>query len=223
MESASDRGLMKFVSGINKKRKSVFVVFCIIGIFFLGDYYIGQKQDTIIKERVAKKERLERLAFYMIFPDIEDAWDIPGADEKYEAVLKIENLADETVYATHPEIRAYVQSGIYWTEVPIHDMTDEQHEQIYELEKGVHTYRKIVTINRDIKYTYYQMYGYMHVRFHISMFVVPESVFKEEEVIERVNDVYMYLKPFFISDQDILKQVTFTDNKVPVMIPMPPH
>ena len=67
------------------------------------------------------------------------------------------------------------------------------------------------------------MYGYMHVRFHISMFVVPQSVFKEEEVIERVNDVYMYLKPYFISDREILKQAAFPNNKVPTMIPMPPH
>jgi hypothetical protein len=214
---------MNLFPGIIRKRKSIAAILCIIAVFFLGDYYIGQKQESIIRERDAKKQRLEKLAFYMIFPDIQDAWDISGAPEKYEAVLKIDNLADEPVYATHPEVRAYVQTGTFWMEVPIHDKEKEKHEQIIKLEKGQHIYKKIVTIKRDIKYTFYQMYGYMHVRFHISMFVVPQSVFKEEEVIERVNDVYMYLKPYFISDKEILKQAAFPNNKVPTMIPMPPH
>lgn len=206
-----------------RKKKPLAVVLAILAVFILGDYLIGQKQEAIIRERDAKKQRLERLAFYMIFPDIKDAMAVPGTPEKYEAVLKIDNLADEPVYATHPQITAYVQSGTYWTEVPIHDKEPEKQEQVYKLEKGQHLYHKIITIKRDLKYTFYQMYGYMHVRFHISMFVVPQSVFKEEEVIERVNDVYMYLKPYFMSDEDILRQVAFADKKVPSMIPMPPH
>lgn len=214
---------MKLFSGIMRKKKPLAVVLGIVAIFFLTDYFIGQKQDAIIRERDAKKQRLEKLAFHMIFPDISDARDISGAPGKYEAVLKIENLADEPVYATHPEVTAYVQTGTYWTEVPIHDKETEKREQIYKLEKGQHVYRKIVTIKRDLKYTFYQMYGYMHVRYHISMYVLPQSVFKEEEVIERVNDVYMYLKPYYMSNKEVLKQVTFPDNKVPTMIPMPPH
>lgn len=206
-----------------KRKKPLAAVLCIAGVLFLTDYYIGQKQDSIIREMDAKKQRLEKLAFHMIFPDISDAWDISGAPGKYEAVLKVENLADEPVYATHPEVTAYIQTGTYWTEVPIHDKETEKREQIYKLEKGQHIYKKIVTIKRDLKYTFYQMYGYMHVRYHISMYVLPQSVFKEEEVIERVNDVYMYLKPYYMSDKEVLRQVTFPDNKVPVMIPMPPH
>lgn len=214
---------MGFWSGIKKRRKPIVAVLSVIAIFVLADAYVGYKQEAIIREKEAKKERLQRLAFYMIIPDIQDAWDVAGRPEKYEAVLKVENLADEPVFMTYPEVRAYVQSGTYWTEVPIHDKEKKERPQVQKLEKGQHLYSKIVTIKRDIKYTFYQMFGYMHVRFHISMFVLPESVFKEEEVMERASDVYLYLKPFFLSDQDILKQVYFTDRKVPVMIPMPPH
>ncbi|HEX8948530.1 MAG TPA: hypothetical protein VF790_06185, partial [Dissulfurispiraceae bacterium] len=192
-------------------------------VFLLADYYLGQKEESVIREREAKRQRLEKLAFYMVIPDIQDARDMPGRPGKYEAVLKIDNLADEPVYATYPEVRAYVQSGTFWTEVTVHDKGKEERGQIVKLEKGQHLYRKVLTIPRNTKYTYYQMYGYMHVRFHISMFVVPQSVFKEEEVIERANDAYIYLKPYFITDKEILRQVDFADNKVPVMIPMPPH
>jgi hypothetical protein len=215
--------IVKLLAGITRNKKPLTVVLCILAVIFLADYLIGAKQDAIIRERDAKKQRLEKLAFHLIFPDISDAWDIAGSPGKYEAVLKIENLADEPVYATHPEITAYVQTGTYWTEVPIQDKETEKREQVSRLEKGQHFYRKIVTIPRDIKYTFYQMYGYMHVRYHISMFVLPQSAFKEEEVIERVNDVYMYLKPYYVSDKEVLKEVTFPDNKVPTMIPMPPH
>lgn len=214
---------MKLLQVIRRNKKPLAAVLSVLALFLLADYVIGQKQDAIIRERDAKKQRLERLAFQMVFPDVSDAWDIPGAPEKYEAVLKIENLADEPVYATYPEVTAYVQTGTYWTEVPIHDKATEQREQVARLEKGEHFYKKIVTIKREIKHTFYQMYGYMHVRYHISMFVLPQSSFKEEEVIERVNDVYMYLKPYYVSDKEVLKQVNFPDNKVPTMIPMPPH
>jgi len=208
---------------ILRKKKAIATIFFVVGIFLLGDFLIGLKEEAIIREKAEKKNRLEKLAFYMVLPDIQDAWDVRGVPGKYEAVLKVENLADEPVYATYREVRAYIQSGTYWTEVPIHDKEKKTHEQIMKLEKGVHLYHKIVAIDRGIKYTFYQMFGYMHVRFHISMFVVPESVFKEEEVINRENDVYIYLKPYYLSDKDILKQVQFPDNKVPRMMPMPPH
>lgn len=214
---------MNLVPGMSRKKKSIAVVLGIIAALLLVDFFIGRKQDSVIREKEAKKQALERLAFYMVLPDIQNAWDISGAPENYQAVLKIDNLADEPVYTTYPEVRAYVQSGTSWTEVPVYDKDKGEREQIIKLEKGRHLYNKIVTIRRDLNYTYYQMYGYMHMRFHISLFVVPQSVFKEEEVIERASDVYVYLKPFYITDKEILKQVTFVDNKVPIMIPMPPH
>jgi hypothetical protein len=215
---------MKQLAGaLRRNKKTVVVIISIVCAFFLTDYYIGYKQDQIIKEKQEKKERLEKTAFFMIFPDIHDAWDIKKQPEKYEAVIKIENVSAEPVYVTHPQIRAYVQTGTYWTEVPTSEREDTKKEQIYKLRPGKRLYHYVVSIDRKIKYTYYLMYGYMHVRFHISLFVLPESAFKEEEVIERYTDVYVYLKPFYMSDKDILAQVDFADDKVPIVIPMPPH
>lgn len=214
---------MKIFESLRKKRKIITIIIAVLCAVFLADYYIGHKQESIIREKEAKKERLEKLAFFMIFPDIHDAWDSKKQPEKYEAIIKIDNVADEPVYVTHPQIRTYVQTGTYWAEVPTSEKEGTKKEQIYKLETGTHLYKYTVSIDRSIKYTHYLMYGYMHVRFHISLFVLPESAFKEEEVIERYTDVYIYLKPFFLSDQDILAQVKFADNKVPVMIPMPPH
>jgi len=214
---------MRLLGALRKKRKTIIIIIAVVCTVFLADYYVGYKQDQIIREKEAKRERLEKLAFFMVFPDIHDAWDIKDQPEQYEAVIKIDNVSDEPVYVTHPQVRTYVQTGTYWTEVPTSEKKGPKREQVYKLETGTHLYHYVVSIDRKIKYTYYLMYGYMHVRFHISLFVLPESAFKEEEVIERYTDVYVYLKPFFVSDEDILAQVDFADNKVPLVIPMPPH
>jgi len=228
---------MKGYSMIIRKRKAIAVVFGILLLFFLVDWYVGSKERAIIREREAERERLEKLAFFMIFPDISDVKDIKDKPERYEAIIKVENLTDEPVYITHPEVRAYVQTGTFWTEVPVHEDKDEKKEQIYRIDHGIHFYKKVVTINRNIRYTYYMMPYYMHIRFHISFFVLPESAFKEEtgtpksqrllgdpgEVVERYTDVYIYLKPYFVDKELISKELKFPDNNVPVMIPMPPH
>ncbi len=214
---------MKQILKVAKKRKTILIILGIILIIFSVDFYIGKKQDAIIREKEAKKEKLQKLANYMVLPDIHDAWDIDNKPEKYEAVIKIDMVADEPVYVTHPRVMTYIQTGTLWTEIPAEDKKNEKKEQIYKLETGQYLYRFIITIDRNIKYTYYLMYGYMHVRFHVSLFVLPESAFKEEEVAERYTDVYIYLKPFYVSDGEILAQVEFVDNNVPVMIPMPPH
>ncbi len=192
-------------------------------LFVVADYLVGLKEAAIIREKEAKKERLEKRAFYQIVPDIEDARDIKKAQGQYEVVIKIENLADEAVYITYPQAVAYVQTGTFWTEVPVREGERSSEEQVIRIDPGIHLYRKIVTISRSIKYTYYQMYGYMHVRIRIALYVLPESAFKEEEVVDRYSDAYMYLKPYYMSDREIARQVKFPDDKIPTMIPMPPH
>ena len=53
------------------------------------------------------------------------------------------------------------------------------------------------------------------------MLVSPQRVPKED-VFERRDNYYVYLKPDDIADVTILKRTTFT-GKLPVWIPMPPH
>lgn len=214
---------MKSVAGFIRKRKAIAVILGILVLAALVDFGIGKKEDAIIRARQAKRERLEKLANFMIFPDIFDAYAIKGKATHYEAIIKVDNVSDGPVYITPPQVRAYVQTGTLWTEIPVKDESASSADQVIKLEKGQARYKKIISIARNIKYTAYLMPLYMHVRFHISMFVLPESMFNEKEVYERYTDVYIYLKPYFIRNAQILKKVTFTDNNVPEMIPMPPH
>ena len=61
----------------------------------------------------------------------------------------------------------------------------------------------------------------MHVRFSDTMLVSPSSM-PEGDVFERKNNYYVYLKPFDVSDETVLKRMKFA-GKPPVWIPMPPH
>ncbi len=215
--------MKRLLDFLNRRKKMLVVLAAVATVLAGTDYYVGYKQAAILKAVQEKKEKLEELAFFMIFPDIHDASNSGAVLEDYEAIIKVDNVSDEVIYTTHPRVTTYVQTGTFWTEVPVRDLDDQNIQQIYELQPGQHLYHMMTTIGEDIPYTEYNMYGYMHVRFHISLYVLPESVFNEEEVLERYTDVYIYLKPFFITDADILAQVDFADNQVPEMIPMPPH
>ncbi|MEJ2697669.1 MAG: hypothetical protein P8013_13605 [Candidatus Sulfobium sp.] len=97
---------MKLPGALRKKKKTIIIIMAVLCAVFLADYYVGYKQDQIIREKKEKKERLEKLAFFMVFPDIHDAWDIKKQPEKYEAVIKVDNVSDEPVYVTHPRVTA---------------------------------------------------------------------------------------------------------------------
>ena len=62
---------------------------------------------------------------------------------------------------------------------------------------------------------------YMHVRFVNSMLVSPHSMPKDD-LFERKDNYYVYLKPWNVNDRDILKELKF-DGAAPVWIPMLPH
>jgi hypothetical protein len=61
----------------------------------------------------------------------------------------------------------------------------------------------------------------MHVRFAETMLVSPESR-PQNEVCDRRDNYYVYLKPYDVADGAILARLHFP-GKPPVWIPMPPH
>jgi putative ABC transport system ATP-binding protein/macrolide transport system ATP-binding/permease protein/lipoprotein-releasing system ATP-binding protein len=53
------------------------------------------------------------------------------------------------------------------------------------------------------------------------MLVSPSST-PSDDVFERRDNYYVYLKPFDVADEVVLKRMRFS-GKPPVWIPMPPH
>ena len=63
--------------------------------------------------------------------------------------------------------------------------------------------------------------NYMHVRFSGVMLVSPSSTPKDD-VFERKDNYYIYLKPSDVTDEAVLQRMRFA-GRPPVWIPMPPH
>jgi putative ABC transport system ATP-binding protein/macrolide transport system ATP-binding/permease protein/lipoprotein-releasing system ATP-binding protein len=64
--------------------------------------------------------------------------------------------------------------------------------------------------------------NYMHVRFSGTTLVSPSSSTPRDDVFERKDNYYVYLKPFDVADEVVLKRMRFP-GKPPVWIPMPAH
>lgn len=209
---------------IKRKILMVSAVFGIMFIVILIDYYVGIQQERIIKEREARIKDLETKAFYMLSADIRDIKPTPDIEltEEYEVWLRTDNLSDEPIYISPPEVKAFVQTGtISWTEVPVKDDKNKKEEQVYKIEpEDQSLFKKYIRVSRDLPYNEYLIRKYMHVHFYVFMYVVPESGFKEGEVVERRSSSFVYLKPYYLSDQDIRKVIDFGETAVPFYMPI---
>lgn len=210
------------ITNFLKNRMTLAVILGIIAIAVVVDYQVGRKQEAIIKEKEEKIRHLEEQAFYMLSAEIRDITESEDIErsEKYETLLRVDNVADEPVYISHPHIKAFVQTGeISWTEVPVQDMGGR--EQMYKVEEdGQAIFKKAVTISRDLPYNEYLIRKYMHVKFYIVMYVLPESGFKEGEVVERRSSTFVYLKPYYVSKKEIREVIDFGETEVPIHMPI---
>lgn len=206
-----------------KSRKALALL---LGIVLAGvaiDYFVGAHQESIISAREAKIKRLEKQAYYMLSVDVRDIQETGDIQKsgQYDVTIRIDNVADEPVYTSYPEVRAFVQVGtIAWMEVPVVDVAAEKKEQMYKLDNGPHSFKRILTIDPKIPYNRYLIPKYMHIRFLVRFSVLPESGFREGEIFERKSDSYVYLKPFWITAKEISAVIDFGDTKVPVYMPI---
>jgi hypothetical protein len=115
------------------------------------------------------------------------------------------------------DMRAYVQVGNVWQEVPLRP-ADEGNDGVLRID-GRHVYQYV--FDARVRSFAQLLPNYMHVRFSDAMLVSPSSTPKDD-VFERRDNYYVYLKPSDVTDETILKKMKFS-GKPPVWIPMPPH
>lgn len=170
-----------------------------------------------LRERDARFARLADLAFTRLQSEIASIVDLGGG--RYELALSLSNAsgAEQPLYVMSPDMRAYVQVGKVWRELPLRPVEDTA-SGVVKID-GTHTYRYSFEARLD---GFTQLLpNYMHVRFSDSMLVSPSST-PQTDLFERKGNYYVYLKPFDTPDEAILKRIKFT-GKPPVWIPMPPH
>lgn len=211
------------ILSILRNKKVAVGIAAIIVAVLIADMVVGRWQQAIIKEKEATIKRLEAQAFRMLSVDIRDIAETASINQtgRYEATIRIDNVGEEPAYLTHPLVKAYIQTGpISWTEVPMAEKAGEKQEQVYKIAEGSLLFRKILTVPRHLPYNKYLIPKYMHVRFYITMDVLPESGFKEGEVVERKSDIYVYLKPYWTSAKEIAEAIDFGETKIPVYMPI---
>ena len=188
----------------------------ILGAVLLADFAVGKYQAMQLRERAARSATLQHLALNGLRGDVESVADL--GDGRYQLTTYLQNVGTgEPIYVMAPDMRAYVQVGTSWQEVPIKPLDAEA--------AGV---SKIVT-KQNYRYVFdarmrdfaQLLPNYMHMRFSGAMLVSPRSV-PEGDVFERKDNYYVYLKPFDVADEAVLKRMRFS-GRPPVWIPMPPH
>jgi ABC-type lipoprotein export system ATPase subunit len=188
----------------------------VLGGILIADFAVAKYQDMQVRERGSRIAALRHLALNSLRGDVQSVTDLGGG--RYELTTYLQNVgAEQPVYVMSPDMRAYVQVGTLWQEVSM-TSADASADGVQKID-GRQTYRYLFDARlRDFAQL---LPNYMHVRFAGSMLVSPSSAPKDD-VFERKDNYYVYLKPFDVADEVVLKRMRFA-GKPPVWIPMPPH
>jgi ABC-type lipoprotein export system ATPase subunit len=188
----------------------------IFASILLLDFGIGKYQENRVRERAARIATLQHMALNSLRGDVQSITDL--GDGRYELTTYLQNVGGgQPIYVMSPDLRAYVQVGMVWQEVSM-KAADESVRGVLKIE-GMQTYRYV--FDAQVRHFTQLLPNYMHVRFSGTMLVSPSSIPKED-VFERKDNYYVYLKPFDVADDVVLKRMRFS-GKPPVWIPMPPH
>ncbi len=181
-----------------------------------ADVGVEKYQAMRVRERAARVAALQHLALNRLRGDVQSVADL--GDGRYELTTYLESVGgEEPIYVMAPDMRAYVQVGTVWQEVPL-TPADDGATGVAKIErKQTYRYRFDARV-RDFAQL---LPNYMHVRFSSTMLVSPSSR-PNGDVFERKDNYYVYLKPFDVADEVVLKRMRFS-GKPPVWIPMPPH
>ncbi|OAI24143.1 ABC transporter [Methylosinus sp. R-45379] len=186
------------------------------GVALLSNAGIARYQQFEIEAHRTRLAALEELATSTLRSDIASIASLGG--DRFEVTVYLENIKREPpIYVMSPSVRAFIQVGTGWQETTLSPVADATAavlkvtgRQLYRfmLETRVETFTELLP-------------HYMHVRFTNDMLVSPESTPKDE-LFQRSDNYFVYLKPKDVADETILRDVRFP-GAPPLWIWMPPH
>ncbi len=188
----------------------------IVMLGLAGNVGASLYQRRQFEKRQLAREALETAAMSGLRADVEDI--AVGAGKTFELSLYLWNVTGgDELYVMAPEVRAYVQVGSSWQEVPLR-AADGASQQVLKI-AGRQTFRYV--FEPELERFEESIPGYMHVRFANAM-LVSQRAEPKDDLIDRTDNYYVYLKPHGADEERILKASRFP-GKPPVWIPMPPH
>ena len=201
--------------GLFKPKMIAWLLVVAAGLLAL-DYGVSRYQRYLLEQRRQVKARLQRAALFNLRADVADI--AYGPHGTYRLTLYLDNpFPEEPLYVMVPDTQAYVQVGTIWKEVPSRSVTDQEGSVVklterrtfdYVFEPGPQEFEELIP-------------GYMHMRFANAMLISRRSEPKDD-LVERIDNYYVYLKPRGTDDKQILRKNSFP-GQPPLWIPMPPH
>ena len=190
------------------------------GAIFAGlllvDFGAATYQQMQMREQAARLAALSQLALVSLQGEIQSVSEL--GDGRYALSVSVRNVADDRpIYVMTPDMRAYVQVGQVWREIPMAP-ADSGAGGVVRID-GTHIY--LYTFDARVRDFAQLIPNYMHMRFSGTMLVSPSSTPKDD-VFERKDNYYIHLRPPGITDEAILRQTRFP-GRPPLWIPMPPH
>jgi ABC-type lipoprotein export system ATPase subunit len=205
--------------GANLLRPLAAVLLCgaaVISGVLLLDFGVAKYQQIQIRERAQRMASLADMALSSLQSDIQSISDLGGGH--YQLAVSLLNAGGgDPIFVMLQDMRAYVQVDNVWQEVPLRT-ADDGIDGVLRID-GRHVYQYL--FDTQVRSFTQLLPNYMHVRFSDAMLVSPSSAPKDD-VFERRDNYYVYLKPPDVTDETILKKMKFS-GKPPVWIPMPPH
>ncbi len=189
------------------------------GVMYAIDVVSARFQGQAIERRVVQRKKSEVLAMQQLRADISDV--VYQPDGSYELSIYLQNFEPrKPFFVLGPEVRAFVQIDRTWQPVPIR-RTAEDSPPVQE----------VLAQRRPISYTlridsekYDELIpGYFHVRITSDM-VVSQTAEPTDDLFERTDDYYIYLKPQKLSEDEIRRRNKWKPVAiVPRWISMPAH
>lgn len=189
------------------------VVLLVIGMGFLADFAVGRYQQRSLEASNRAALELENAAFNGLDAELlRVVYEPDGVT--YRAIMAMHNTYTGTaLHIMLNPIRVFVQVGQSWQEQPARAAT-----RVVAL-AGDHDYQ--VAFQVESKNWRELIPGYMHVRIDSDMLISRRGD-PGNDIVERNNRFYVYLKPQDADDATIKQRSHFTGTP-PVFIPMPPH
>jgi hypothetical protein len=205
-------------SGLGLLRsKALLAAIAFVVLAFGLDYTIAWYQRYRLEQKRLAGLQLEHAAYAGLFVELVKVAYEPD-QKSYRVTMMMRNLDPQNpVYVMQGPVRVFEQSGLVWREVPAHapngatptvvKVTDRQaYETVFE--PNLKDWTQLIP-------------GYMHIRFESSSLISQRSE-PEEDIVDRTDRTYVYLKPHGADDEAIRKRMKYP-GEPPVYIPMPPH
>lgn len=205
-------GLISFCLG--------FIGWMLLAVVLLAgiDFLAGRLQRQVLVQRGKARSQAQELALQKLRADMESVRHLPNGD--FEITIYLDNSnSDHPIFVLGPQVRVFIQVDRNWQEIPSQSVGFEENEVREVTGKSLFSLR----LRTDLPRFDELLKGYMHLRVR-NLMVVSEKEEAGEDLFQRNDDYYIYLRPHNISEAEVRKLNGWKQGAfVPGWIPMPSH